>query len=165
MPSDGNSSNMPVFRYVESTAERNTSQNPYETDALVAQYLEFHYGENYFGVANFPQTCVEVCHKLLNDHSGTTRALDLGCSVGRSSFELARWFNHVDAIDFSARFISAASKLQQNGKIRYFVPSEGELGEYREARLTDFADNIDVSRVQFTQEMPVILKPGTTTMT
>ncbi|WOG29703.1 5-histidylcysteine sulfoxide synthase [Endozoicomonas sp. 8E] len=138
------------FRYVESTAEHNANLNPYETDALVAQYLEFHYGESYFGVENFPRTCAEICHELLNDLN-CTRALDLGCSVGRSSFELARWFKHVDGIDFSARFISAASRLQQNGNIRYFVPSEGELGEYREARLTDFADNIDVSRVLFTQ--------------
>ncbi|MGI9279476.1 MAG: 5-histidylcysteine sulfoxide synthase [Endozoicomonas sp.] len=146
------------FRYVESTTERTASLNPYETDTLVAQYLEFHYGDQYFGVENFPVACIEICRELLKDHT-CTRALDLGCSVGRSSFELARWFNHVDGIDFSARFISAASELQQNGKIRYFVPSEGELGEYREARLSEFAEGIDSSRVLFTQGDACNLKP------
>ncbi|WP_245662882.1 5-histidylcysteine sulfoxide synthase [Endozoicomonas arenosclerae] len=146
------------FRYVESTAERKGTLNPYETDSLVAQYLEFHYGDQYFGVENYPVACARVCQELLNDQSGT-RALDLGCSVGRSSFELARWFKHVDGIDFSARFICAASELQRNGKIRYFVPTEGELGEYREARLEDFAEDIDASRVLFTQGDACNLKP------
>ncbi|MCT7655786.1 hypothetical protein MBH78_16395 [Oceanimonas sp. NS1] len=58
--------------------------NTYETDELVAQYLEFHYGDGYFGVANYPVACVNALLAHLPDvHQG--RALDLGCSVGRAS--------------------------------------------------------------------------------
>ena len=76
----------------------------------------------------------------------------MGCSVGRASFELAHWFEHVDGIDFSARFISAATQLQELGKIRYHVPTEGELGDYLTTDLADIGlANIDVSRIRFTQ--------------
>ena len=147
------------FRYVESTAVEQTSANPYETDALVAQYLAFHYGESYFDVPNYPEVCAQICCDL-SQESPRTRALDLGCSVGRTSFELARWFQHVDGIDFSARFISAASELQQRGKIRYFVPTEGELGDYCVADLAELGlADIDVNRIRFTQGDACNLKP------
>ncbi|MGI9273304.1 MAG: 5-histidylcysteine sulfoxide synthase [Endozoicomonas sp.] len=147
------------FRYVESNAANRELVNPYETDALVSQYLEFHYGQEYFGVSNYPKACAELCQTLMQGKP-MTRALDLGCSVGRSSFELARWFQHVDGIDFSARFISAASELQKNGKIRYFVPAEGEIGEYQVADLNELGlGNIDGNRILFTQGDACNLKP------
>ncbi|NDC01228.1 MAG: methyltransferase domain-containing protein, partial [Verrucomicrobia bacterium] len=46
------------------------------------------------------------------------RALDLGCAVGRSSFELAAKVPEVIAIDFSRAFIRAARKLAKNGSLR-----------------------------------------------
>lgn len=43
------------------------------------------------------------------------RALDLGCSVGRSTFELARHFDLVDGIDFAKdkinQFYTSAARL------------------------------------------------------
>jgi 2-polyprenyl-3-methyl-5-hydroxy-6-metoxy-1,4-benzoquinol methylase len=39
------------------------------------------------------------------------RALDLGCAVGRSSFELTRYFDRVVGLDYSARFIQVAHIL------------------------------------------------------
>ena len=147
------------FRYVESTAANREMLNPYETDTLVSQYLAFHYGQDYFDVPNYPKACAELCRSLMGEQS-MTRALDLGCSVGRSSFELARWFQHVDGIDFSARFISAATELQKNGKIRYFVPTEGELGEYQVAELKSLSlGDIDTNRILFTQGDACNLKP------
>nr|WP_283777691.1 5-histidylcysteine sulfoxide synthase [Sansalvadorimonas sp. 2012CJ34-2] len=147
------------FRYVESTATNREMINPYETDASVSQYLEFHYGQEYFDAPNYPKTCAEICYSLMAEHD-MTRALDLGCSVGRSTFELARWFKHVDGIDFSARFIAAATELQKNGKVRYFVPTEGELGEYQIADLKELGlDDIDANRILFTQGDACNLKP------
>ena len=55
------------------------------------------------------------------------RCLDIGCSVGRSAFEFARFFQQVDAIDFSARFIQAGVRLQQGNEVLYEVPTEGDL--------------------------------------
>lgn len=147
------------FRYVESSAIANTSSNPYETDALVAQYLAFHFGEIFFGVPNYPEACARICHEVTGG-TPRTRALDLGCSVGRASFELARWFQHVDGIDFSARFISAAAEFQERGKIRYHISTEGELGDFLTADMTELGlDTIDPQRIHFTQGDACNLKP------
>lgn len=53
------------------------------------------------------------------------RALDLGCAVGRSSFELARHGCTVTGIDYSHSFIEAARMLQQQGTLPYSVVTEG----------------------------------------
>jgi len=80
------------FRYVVSEQPVTNAFNAYESDELIAQYLEFHYGGNRFGVPNFPAACVkaieETLHTLPKRQKG--RALDIGCAVGRSAFELAR---------------------------------------------------------------------------
>ena len=55
------------------------------------------------------------------------RCLDIGCSVGRSAFEFARFFAHVDAVDFSARFIQSGVRLQHGDEVLYEIPTEGEL--------------------------------------
>ena len=104
----------------------------YETDQLVTQYLEFHYYDAASGVAdplgvpNFPKACVEATIRHV-PADRRERCLDIGCSVGRSAFEFARFFAHVDAIDFSARFIQSGVRLQQGDEVLYEVPTEGEL--------------------------------------
>ena len=110
----------------------------YETDSLVTQYLDFHYGDAAsggsdgstaalpFGVPNFPRACVEATMPLVPAGS-RSRCLDIGCSVGRSALEFARHFTHVDAIDFSARFIQSGVRLQEGAEVLYEVPTEGEL--------------------------------------
>ena len=125
------------LRYVEGEKLPEPELNLYETDDLVSQYIEFHYGDEYFGVENFPVACI----RAINDHisGGTTkRALDLGCATGRSSFELAKLFDHVDGIDFSARLIEAPTTLQKTGSQRYVIQDQGELVSYREIKLSDF---------------------------
>ena len=106
----------------------------YETDVLVTQYLDFHYGPEALGVPNFPRACAaEVIPLLPADRR--RRCLDIGCSVGRSALEFARAFEHVDAIDFSARFIQSGVRLQEGGEIHYEVPTEGELTVARSVSL------------------------------
>jgi putative 4-mercaptohistidine N1-methyltranferase len=56
-----------------------------------------------------------------------SRALDLGCAVGRSTFELARHCSEVIGIDYSRRFIEVARHLQQHGSIGYAYVEEGLL--------------------------------------
>ena len=111
--------------------------NPYESEKLLAEYLLFLYGseEEIFGripaprdARDFPVRCV---HELIN--SGAlphfARALDLGCSVGRSSFELGRFCADVLGIDRSQSFIEAASLLQETGVLPVEVVTEGDIGE------------------------------------
>jgi len=140
----------------------------YETDALVSQYLEFHYGDvasggeasgqAAFGVPNFPAACVAATLPLLPaDRRG--RCLDLGCSVGRSAFEFARHFAHVDAIDFSARFIQSGVRLQEGREVLYEIPTEGDLVIGRTVSLDRLAIGEAARRVLFTQGDACNLKP------
>jgi 5-histidylcysteine sulfoxide synthase/putative 4-mercaptohistidine N1-methyltranferase len=146
------------FRIIESKHAASVKSDVYETDELLAQYCEFHWGEEYFGVPNFAAACARI---LLEATSGRTRerALDLGCAVGRSTFELAREYDHVTGLDFSARFIRIADDLKEKGYIQYVLPEEGDLVSYHEQRL-DACDLPDVSsKVEFFQADACNLKP------
>ena len=123
--------------------------NIYETDKLLAEYLLFHYGAAEeilpysFGpreALEYPARCVSECVT----RSG--RALDLGCAVGRSAFELARTCEAVIGIDYSARFIAAAAELQRGGSLEYRRADEGDLFTKLTACMPD---GIDRSRVAF----------------
>ena len=148
------------FRYVESDSPDLPvdTVNVYETDELVSRYLHFHYGETYFDVPNYPVACVAACLAYL-DHRPKHKALDLGCSVGRSSFELARYFEHVDGIDFSARFIQHGFGLKEEGRVRYTIPTEGELVAYQECNLDDLGYRDIKHKVEFVQGDACNLKP------
>jgi putative 4-mercaptohistidine N1-methyltranferase len=107
--------------------------NVYETDSLVDQYLLFHYGEGEdqlpypFGPHDalfYPVRCVTEFVPLVNR---VERALDLGCAVGRSTFELARTTPEVIGIDLSQRFISAAQEIQRTGKVQFRRQEEGSF--------------------------------------
>ena len=140
------------FRYIESDAELNIGGNPYETDDLVSQYLEFHYGDEYFGVANFAKACADICiAETKSAGIGHARALDIGCAVGRSTLELAKHFEYVDGLDFSARFISSAVELQQAGIKRYTIRDEGELVSFRETQLQTLGLKATADRCRFMQ--------------
>ena len=106
--------------------------NIYETDLLLNQYLLFHYGTAKdqvpydFGPTDglfYPSRCVS---EFLPAIGHLTRALDLGCAVGRSTFELARWADEVVGIDLSSQFISAAQTVQRTGQIDIKILEEGE---------------------------------------
>ncbi len=144
------------FRYIESDSLADGEYNMYETDSLISQYLEFHYGKDYFGVKNFPKVCIEKIQPLFEK---TNKALDIGCAVGRSSFELARYFDKVDALDFSTRFILNAINLRDNGKVRYLIDDEGELTTLKEFRLEELDLGDKVNNVEFTQGDACNLKP------
>ena len=148
------------FRYVESeqNPQEMVSMNIYETDELISMYLEFHYGKEYFNVRNF---CVNGVEQALQTTQlrGNHRALDIGCSVGRATFELAKYFDHVDGIDFSARFIQQACTLIEQGEKRYTICSEGDLVEFKSIQLDELAYSDLAAKVTFTQGDACNLKP------
>lgn len=124
------------FRYVESDVKVELPSSHYETDRLISEYAEFHYGDTHFGVQNFPQALVEALLPHLKGRQ-TRRALDIGCATGRASFELARHFDHVDGVDFSARFINMGVQLNREGVLRYAITDEGELQLYKTRTLVE----------------------------
>jgi len=138
------------FRYIESEQNVEQTFNTYETDELISQYLEFHYGDEYFGVANFPKACIDAIIPHVN-LSQNERALDLGCAVGRSSFELARYYKHVDALDFSTRFIRNAINLVDHGEVKYMIPIEGEITTLKTFKLSQLELGDKVNNIHFSQ--------------
>ncbi|MFW8304076.1 methyltransferase domain-containing protein, partial [Klebsiella pneumoniae] len=78
-------------------------------------YLDFQYGESYFGVNNYARALVDIAEKLCEKRH---RVLDIGCATGRASFELARLFDQVTGMDYSARFIDVALSLASGETLR-----------------------------------------------
>ena len=64
---------------------------------------------------------------------GNNRALDIGCAVGRSAFELAREYKEVIGVDFSEAFIRTSQTLKKAGQLNYSLPVEGDLAESKVA--------------------------------
>lgn len=152
------------FRYIESDADVQTEFSTYETDTSVAQYCEFHYGQEYFNVANFAKTYAHYAiDAIQNDQDFSDRsdlkALEVGCSVGRASFELAKHFNEVTGLDFSARFIRIANQLQTTGTVLYTIPQEGEIMEFKEQTLQELGLDKTAGKCQFLQQDASNMKP------
>jgi putative 4-mercaptohistidine N1-methyltranferase len=128
----------------------------YESDAAVEQYLLFHYGTpeqicpllpEARTACGFSARCVSesLRHVVLQKR---TRALDLGCAVGRSSFELGRHFGAVVGIDFSGRFIDAAERMRAERAVTVRVPGESSATD--ELRL-ELPEDLRTEHVQFEQ--------------
>ncbi len=146
------------FRYIASEQPVEKPEAMYENDAAVAQYCDAHYGADKFGIGNFPQRLAQLCFAALEGRP-KRRALDIGCAVGRGCFELAKQFDLVSGIDFSARFIRIAYQLQEKGVIHYQLPEEGEIVSYHEKRLADLGLQGTGARIEFSQGDAHNLKP------
>lgn len=149
------------FRYVVSDRPAKTDFDIYETNELVTQYCEFHYGDELLGVPNFSKAIAQLA---LNSSKEINRkkALDVGCSVGRTAFELAAHFESVDAVDYSARFIQVGAAMQQNGRILYERVEEGELVTFQERTLAGLKLNGDYTHIHFLQQDAMNMKPSFT---
>lgn len=127
----------------------------YETDEQVNEYLVFHYADleqtlrwgfgphQAFGFHTRLADCIDSSQ--LPEKS---RALDLGCSVGRTSFELSRRCSEVLGIDFSHAFIDTANNILRSGEIPLVLKREGQLGDPVTNRLPD---GVHPERVSFLQ--------------
>jgi 5-histidylcysteine sulfoxide synthase/putative 4-mercaptohistidine N1-methyltranferase len=146
------------FRYIQSTYEERVTTNMYNTDSIISQYCHFGWGENTLGVENYPARCARIALETMIDKP-KRKAFDIGCAIGRSSFELARGFDEVIGVDFSARFIQEAQRLKENGVLRYTMPTEGELENFYEVKLSDFDLEEERNKVTFWQADACNLKP------
>ncbi|MBT8043169.1 MAG: 5-histidylcysteine sulfoxide synthase, partial [Pontiella sp.] len=146
------------FRYVASSKTVQKEFDVYETDALISQYCEFHYGDPCFGVPNFSKAIAQLALQAV-EGKACCRALDIGCAVGRTAFELAGSFETVDALDFSARFVQVGVQLQQNGRIRYERQEEGELVSFMERSLEGLGLNGQYGHIHFMQQDAMNMKP------
>jgi putative 4-mercaptohistidine N1-methyltranferase len=131
------------------------SDDFYESQRALGEYLHFHYGsaEEFlpygFGPSSaleYPARCVSEFLVAGGSQSVGARALDLGCAVGRSSFELARQFGEVIGIDYSQSFIDAAAELALKGDKEYFYLTEGAISR---SAVANIGADIDRTRVSF----------------
>ena len=159
---------------MSSQAKQDATQILYESDALISRYLSLHYGPqdqvySLLGQINggsisssLLDTPVKravdqltawmrkgsaAASALLPDASGRKlRALDLGCAVGRGTFELALapctlpgspspLFSEVVGVDLSARFIEVAVRMKERHQMDYDLKVEGEILERAKAAL------------------------------
>ena len=141
------------FRYTikkEENMKQQKEENIYEHDELVNQYSDFQYGENYFGIENFAKKTAELAIEY-SKNTPQNRALDIGCATGRCSFELANVFEEVTGIDFSARFIQVAVKMQEQGIVDFEQKIEGNIYNCISKKAEDFSFSNIKERVKFWQ--------------
>jgi len=117
----------------------------YESGQLVSEYLHFHYaspGEilpwDPFVAAALDYAVRVVSERFPGERAG--RGLDVGCAVGRSTFEMAKWCSEVVGIDFSAAFVGAAERIRTEGGVTYGMNLQGERSRDYEARLPEGVD-------------------------
>jgi putative 4-mercaptohistidine N1-methyltranferase len=139
--------------------------NPYETRKLVDEYLLFHYGADHeilpwecgpTGALQFPVRTVAETF----DWTGLppeSRALDVGCAVGRSALELSRHCAEVIGIDFSQAFVDAAETMRTAGRLDYQSLEEAGLFASRTALRPD---GVMPDRVRFARGDAMALDPG-----
>ncbi len=145
------------FRYVISSLEDKKETDVYESDELVSRYCEFQYGSENFGVKNFAIECAKIASKFAKTPN---KALDLGCATGRATFELAKSFDEVEGIDFSARFIGVGVKLKNDGYVAYASKTEGDLAERKKVTIEDLGYENLKEKVSFWQGDACNLKPN-----
>ena len=107
--------------------------NIYESERLRDEYLLFHYGrpEQIHGWGGGPDRALDFPKRIVERFSPglVDRALDLGCAVGRSAFEMSRLAGEVVAIDYSHSFVEAGIDMQERGRCEVSRLTEGSLLE------------------------------------
>ncbi|MCT7593879.1 5-histidylcysteine sulfoxide synthase [Aliarcobacter butzleri] len=135
------------FRYVKSSNEYKTqlNNNFYESDESISSYCDLYYGED-----NLYTNYVDLLRPYLKDLKNS-KALDLGCCVGRTSFELAKIYDEVLGIDFSANYINIGVKLKLYDFVNYKIKKEDKTFEERAISLKDFDLEKVKNKVSFMQ--------------
>jgi 5-histidylcysteine sulfoxide synthase/putative 4-mercaptohistidine N1-methyltranferase len=128
----------------------------YETQEMLNKYLLMHWGSEKEiwsevpastrpEVVHLPLKCAELTVQYA---SGFKSVLDIGCAVGRSTFEMARRFENVVGIDYSQEFIESAKTLQSTGERSYWRKDSGAEGI---SLIATVDKAIDRTRVRFEQ--------------
>ena len=122
----------------------------YETNKLLSEYLLFHFGaddEILPEGREWPSGMREALGFAVRtvkwfSEGRVERALDLGCAVGRSAFEMAVDATETVGIDYSRAFIRAAEILRDGGTVPYDRVEEGLLKTRLEARAPFFVEGM-----------------------
>ncbi len=150
------------FRYIESDQPLKIQQSDFETDEDLTLSLEENWSAGESSHDNsLAMQLSHLAQNLLIDRKDA-QVLDLNAKTGRLAFELARHFNNVTALDFTARMIRLPIQLQEQGYIRYTMKDEGELVYYRDIVLDEYELSDVKDRIVFMQADAMNLKPNYT---
>jgi putative 4-mercaptohistidine N1-methyltranferase len=126
----------------------------YESEKILAEYLLFHFGSEEeilpptrtwpAGMKDALDFAVRTAAHFSAD--AVSRGLDLGCAVGRSTFEMSRTCGEVVGVDFSHAFIQAAETLRKGRALPYLRREEAAEATPLEARIPH---GVQPKRVQF----------------
>ncbi len=136
------------FRYIQSEEDVKTYDTIYEEDPAIVQDCERAWGHEKFGIKNLSTQLLDIVLPKINSHE---KAMVIGCGAGRTVFELAKSFNFVEGIDFSARTFKLAVEMQEKGYNHYVTIDEGDNTRYNEKYLSNFDLADTVSKVAFYQ--------------
>ncbi|MBN2824792.1 MAG: 5-histidylcysteine sulfoxide synthase [Campylobacterales bacterium] len=131
------------FRYIVSSQNQEYEKEHIIIDRSVAKSCEANY--QYYNLSD-----IEFISQFIPQDASI---LNIGCSTGRSSFELSKVAKHITGIDFSARFISVAIQMQEQGSIQYLYNDEVQTVEAK-------AFNWDMSKCEFWQGDASNLNPN-----
>jgi putative 4-mercaptohistidine N1-methyltranferase len=128
----------------------------YETEKLLAEYLLFHYGSDAEILPpedSWPAGMTQALgftQRTVSHFSShpVPRGFDLGCAVGRSTFEMARTCGSVMGIDFSHAFIRAAAALCDGQSIPYHRLEEAGIRTLLTARAPADVSRENISFLQ-----------------
>jgi SAM-dependent methyltransferase len=114
----------------------------YNAPGMLSAYLWSHFG-NLFGDPRTTEA-YQVWSAGFKPTDGD--ALDVGCAVGRLSFELAKTHDHVIGLDTSIAFIRKAREILIRKRVDFDLIVEGHITE---PQSVGFDDSRDFSRVDF----------------
>jgi SAM-dependent methyltransferase len=117
-------------------------QGGYNTPGMLSAYLWSHFGDL------LGEPMATEAYRLWSTGFSTSDgdALDVGCAVGRLSFELAKTHQHVIGVDTSLAFVRKAREVLLRRRLDFDLIVEGHLSEPRGC---DFDAAYDFSRVDF----------------
>ncbi len=125
----------------------------YEAPKVLSEYLLFHYGapeEILPADRDWPDGMREALDfpvRTTGHFSGAPvgRGLDLGCAVGRSTFEMGRSCGEVVGIDFSHAFVRAANTLRNGDPLPYERCEEAAISTSLMARIPEGTETSGIS--------------------
>ncbi len=149
------------FRYIQSDAQLVIQRNDYETDKEVTLTCEKDWADAFGSKPVFAKELANVIRNIVGEKPNA-RILDLNTNTGRLAFELAPYYNDITALDFTARMLTMANQLQEQGAMRYVMEDENELVHYREVVLKDLELGDGATNILFMQADINNLKPNFT---
>ncbi|SCY34995.1 class I SAM-dependent methyltransferase [Desulfoluna spongiiphila] len=111
----------------ESSMDLLSTGSGYNSKAMLSSYLWSHFSEFFNG------TDATDAYRTWSSYFKETDgwALDIGCSVGRLSFELSKTHSRVVGMDTSLSFIKKARQLLKQKRLEFELIVEGHMTEQR----------------------------------